>query len=107
MLQIDTQWVRSRAQSFSMIAFFLVILNFCRILGLYVHPPKGRIAMTFITHEDRSHDRRSDYGIISLGEIAVRCGAFLLIIASLPVLLLTLPFVLLSGGNLKDGEYWD
>jgi hypothetical protein len=64
--------------------------------------------MASITHaQDRSHDRHREHGVISLGEIAVRCGAFVLIIASLPLLLLTVPFVLLSGRNLKDGEYWD
>jgi hypothetical protein len=60
--------------------------------------------MTFITNDQR---RELGVGYMSIKGIASSSSAILLAFVCIPLVALTLPFVILSGYNLKDGEYWD
>ena len=48
-----------------------------------------------------------DIAFETLQEIAVRCGLFAVLVVTLPILLLILPFMLWKEDKIKDGEYWD
>jgi hypothetical protein len=55
----------------------------------------------------RDGDRDAAPALARLRHVGAKCGVIVLVVASLPILLLALPILLLTERNVKDGEYWD
>lgn len=55
-------------------------------------------------HTDRHHSLSK--WTESIGPVVGKCLALCLCVALVPLAILSLPFTLLSGKELKSGEYW-